>query len=93
MAQQPIQVHSGDGRTKEQVVEHQRTGATPLHVLCGLVLHGQCGPQLERTWHAHKMDQAPKLPPVPTLPSSAGAANPSRTYGAPQCAPTAIEAQ
>ena len=86
---------------KEQVVEHQRTGATPLHALCGPVLCGQHGPQPERTWPAHKMDQAPKLlplegsqaPPAQTLPSSAGAAGPSRTYGVPQCTPTATEAQ
>ena len=45
--------NSGDGRAKERVVEHQRTGATPLHVLCGQVLHGQHGPQPGRTWPAH----------------------------------------
>ena len=86
---------------KEQVVEHQGTGATQLHALCGQVLSGQHRPQLERTWPAHKMDQVPKLLPLegsralpaPTLPSSTGAAGPSRTYGAPQCTPTATEAQ
>ena len=65
-----------DGRMKEQVVEHQRTGATPLHVLCGPLFHGQHEPQLERTWCAHEMDQTLKLlplessqaPPAPTLP-------------------------
>ena len=101
MVQQLRQVHSSDGRTKEQVVEHQRTGAPPLHALCGPVLHGQHGPQLEGTWPAHDMDQAPKLlplegsqaPTAPTLPSSARVAGPSRTYGVPQCTPTATEAQ
>ena len=47
------------------------------------------------------MDQGLKLlplegsqaPPAPTLPSSSGAARPSGTHGAPQCAPTATEAQ
>ena len=101
MAQRLGQVHSSDGRMKERVVEHQRTGATPLHALCGPVLRGQHGPQLERTWPAHEMDQAPKLlplegsraPTAPTLPSSARVAGPSRTYGAPQCTPTVTEAQ
>ena len=98
MVQQPGQVHSSDGRMKERVVEHQRTGAPPLHVLCGPVLRGQHGLQLERTWPAHKMDQALKLLPLegsraPTLPSSARVASPSRTYGAPQCTQTATEAQ
>ena len=80
---------------------HLRTGASPLHALCGQVLSGHHWPQLKRTWPAHKMDQDPKLlplegnqaPPAPTLPSSSGAASPSRTHGAPQCAPTATEAK
>ena len=83
---------------KEQVVGHQRTGATLLHVLCGPVLRGQHGSQPEGTWHAHEMDQAPKLLPLegsraPTLPSSAEVSDPSGTYGAPQYAPTATEAK
>ena len=86
---------------KERVAEHQRTGAPPLHALCGPVLHGQHGPQLEGTRPAHEMDQAPKLlplqgsraPTAPILPSSAGDASSSRTYGVPQYAPTATEAQ
>ena len=49
---------------KEQVAEHQRTGAPPLHVLHGPVLHGQHGPQLDGTWPAHEMDQALKLLPL-----------------------------
>ena len=64
MAQQLGQVHSGDGRMKERVVEYQRTEATLLHVLCGPVFCGQHGPPLERTSCAHEMDQAPKLLPM-----------------------------
>ena len=64
MAQRLGQVHSGDGRMKEQVIGHQRTGATLLHALCGPVLRGQHGPQPEGTWCAHEMDQAPKLLPL-----------------------------
>ena len=64
MAQQPGQVHSGNGIMKEQVVEYQITGATLLHVLCGPVFCGQHRPPLERTWCAHEMDQAPKLLPL-----------------------------
>ena len=83
------------------MVEHQRTGATPLHVLLGPVLCEQHWLQLERTWPAHKMDQAPNLlplegsqaPAAPTLPSSAGTASPYGTYGVPQCAPAATKAQ
>ena len=86
---------------KERVAEHQRTGAPPLHALRGPVLHGQHGLQLEGTWPAHEMDQAPKLlpleggraPTAPILPSSARDAGPFRTYGVPQYAPTATEAQ
>ena len=47
MVQQLGQVHSSDGRTKEQVVEHQRTGSPLLHALRGPVLHGQHGHNLK----------------------------------------------
>ena len=86
---------------KGRVAEHQRTGAPPLYVIRRQVICGQHRPQLEGTWPAHEMDQAPKLLPLagsrasaaPVLPSSAGGAGPSRTYGVPQYTPTATEVQ
>ena len=83
------------------MAKHQRTGAPPLYAIRRQMLCGQHGPQLEGIRPAHEVDQAPELlplegsraPAAPPLPPSAGGAGPSRTYEAPQYAPTATEVQ